>query len=105
MTQPQLDFDAATLTVAPSAHLVARETSALAAAANVPARATQNARILELITAAGADGMSDAELAACTGYLRASICARRRDLAPFITVGARRAVSPWGRPMATWVRR
>lgn len=103
--QPAFDFEPATLTVAPSPHVEARETSALAAVANVPHRASQNARILDLITAAGEAGMSDAEIANATGYCRATICARRGDLAPFLMVAARRDVSPFGRSMSCWRRR
>ena len=105
MTQPAFDFDAATLTVAPSAFLEARETSALAAVENLPHRATQNARILALITAAGDAGLSDAEIQQATGYCRATICARRGDLRAFLTAGQRRAVSPYGKAMTTWRRK
>lgn len=106
MRQPAFAFEASALVVAPSPHLAARETSALAAVENLPQRATQSARILALITEAGSAGMSDAELARATGYTRASICARRGfDLARFLKPGTRRAQSPSGRPMTTWVRR
>lgn len=105
MTQQPFDFDAAALVIAPSPCLGARETSALAAVANLPHRATQNARLLALITAAGDAGMSDAELQQATGYCRATICARRGDLRAFLTAGTRRAVSPYGKTMTTWRRR
>lgn len=73
---------------------------------NLPHRATQSARILALVTATGDAGMSDGEIAAATGYSRATICARRGfDLRAFLKPGARRAQSPSGRPMTTWVRR
>src|SRR3990167_9656844 len=93
MTQPSLldfargpsEFDAHAVTIAPSSHPAARETSGLAAAENLPRKATQNARILALITAAGETGISDPELQRCTGYLRQSICARRGDLQSLIT--------------------
>ena len=107
MSRPQLalDFDQSALTVAPSPHLAARETSALAAVENLPHRATQNTRILALLTAAGPAGMSDAEIARATGYCRATICARRGNLARFLTVADRRDVSPFGRSMTCWRRR
>lgn len=104
-TQLPLDFDAAMLTVAPSPFLEARETSALAAAANVPHRSRQNTQVLALITAAGAAGMSDAEIQQATGLSRQTICLRRHDLRAFLTPGDRRAVSPFGRAMTTWRRR
>lgn len=105
MKQPAFAFESTSLVVAPSPHLAARETSALAAVENLPHRATQSARILALITEAGAAGMSDAELARVTGYCRSAICARRGDLAPFLAVAARRDVSPFGRSMCCWRRR
>lgn len=98
-------FDSRTLVIAPSPHAAARETSALAAVSVQPLRGKQNTVILKLITAAGPDGMSDDELHRATGYLRATICARRHDLAGFITAGVRRAMSPSGRPMTTWRRK
>lgn len=91
MTQPNLfarldqDFDPQSCTIAPSQFPQARETSALAAVENLPRRANQNTRILALITAAGETGISDLELQRCTGFLRSTICARRGDLASFIT--------------------
>lgn len=98
--------DPGALVVAPSVHPQARETSALAAAANIPDRATQNATILRLIALAGEAGLSDHELHVMTGFSRATICARRGfDLAPLIQPGSRRAMSPSNRPMTTWVRR
>jgi len=109
MTQGRLDWDAvtpATLVVAPSVHPQARETSALSAVLGAKDRASQNATLLRLITEAGAAGLSDHELHRMTGYARATICARRGfDLATLIEPGTRRAVSPAGRPMTTWVRR
>lgn len=103
--QPMFDFDQAALTVAPSPFLQARETSALAAVANVPHRATQNARILALITAAGPAGMSDVDIQDATGFCRATICARRGDLRAFLTPADRRGVSPFGRSMTAWRRK
>lgn len=105
MTQPLLDFDVSTLTVAPSPHPAARETSALAAVANLPRRATQNAQVLVLITAAGASGLSDEELRQATGIPRHVLTLRRHDLRTLITVADRRAVSPSGRAMCCWRRR
>lgn len=108
-SQLALDWNAvdpSVLVVAPSVYPQALETSAIAAVANAKDRATQNDRILRLVTAAGAAGMSDHELHVTTGYSRATICARRGfDLAPFLVPGTRRATSPAGRPMTTWVRR
>lgn len=107
MSRPQfaLDFDQAALTVAPSPFIEARETSALAAVENLPHRATQNARVLDLITLAGDAGMSDAEIQSATGYSRQTICLRRHDLRAFLVPAARRAVSPFGRSMTCWRRR
>lgn len=98
-------FAAEALTVAPSAHVTARETSALAAVANSPARASQNARVLELLTAAGDAGLSDHELHVMTGYSRQTICVRRFDLRDLLTPAARRATSPSGRTMTCWRRK
>lgn len=80
MTQYPLNFDCASVVVAPSASVLARETSALAGVENLPRRATQNARILMLIRAAGETGLSDLELHRATGISRQSICVRRFDL-------------------------
>jgi hypothetical protein len=90
VTQLGMDFDAATLIVAPSPSVHARQTSAWAALRNLPRRGTQCAVLLELIMAAGDAGMSDEELHQASGILRQSICARRRDLRPFLTEAARR---------------
>lgn len=103
-TQIDMDFDAATLTVAPSPTPTARQTSAWAALANLPRRGTQCAILLDLITAAGDDGMSDEELNRASGIKRQSICARRRDLSPFIMAALRRDTAH-GTPMTCWRRR
>lgn len=79
MTQLSM-FDPQALTIAPSRYPAARQTSALAAVANLPRKATQNYHILNLITAAGETGISDLELHRATGYLRQTICVRRYDL-------------------------
>jgi hypothetical protein len=100
-----IDWDAASLTVAPSRHLAARETSALAAAANLPRRGTQCAQVLELITQAGDVGMSDEELRQASGLLRQTICARRRDLAVFLTKADRRHERPGQTSMTRWRRK
>lgn len=72
-------FDARAMAVAPSPHREARETSALAAIENAQTsrKAIQCARVLDLIRAAGEQGISDIELHRATGFSRASICARR----------------------------
>lgn len=100
-----MDFDGATLTVAPSPHVQARQTSAWAALANLPRRGTQCAILLELITAAGEIGMSDEELHRASGIKRQSICARRRDLAPFIMASPIRDEQSGTTPMTRWRRR
>jgi len=75
-------FDPRAMTVAPSEHREARETSALAAIENAQLgrKANQNARILALLKSAGTMGMSDLELHRATGYPRQTICLRRFDL-------------------------
>lgn len=75
-------FDPKAMAVAPSPHREARETSALAAIENaaIGRKANQNARILALLKAAGAEGLSDLELHRTTGYPRQTICLRRFDL-------------------------
>lgn len=111
MTPQPLKFDwdavdPGALVVAPSVHPHARETSALAAVMAAPDRGTQNATILRLVTESGDAGLSDHELHVMTGYSRATICARRGfDLVSLLQPGTRRALSPAGRPMTTWVRR
>lgn len=72
-------FDPRAVAVAPSEHVEARETSALAAVENMTSgrKATQAARILDLIRASGERGISDEELRKATGYKIQSICARR----------------------------
>lgn len=97
--QPGFDFvgpismAAGALTVAPSRHAEARETSALAAAANHPRRATQNTRLLELLRERGPHGgLSDPEIQRLTGWERSTICARRAD------VGVRPTSERWTNP-------
>jgi hypothetical protein len=105
--QGAIDFscDVNTLVVAPSAHVQARETSALAAVQAQPYRTKANAELLALISAAGLDGMSDAEIQQATGLSRQTICLRRFDLRAFLTPATRRAKSPAGRAMVCWRRR
>lgn len=105
VSQLGLDFDAQTLTVAPSPSMAARETSALSAVSNQPHRGTQNDVILRLITASGRDGMSDYEIQRATGYERSTICARRRDLQSYLTAASRRGKSPFGKVMTCWRRK
>lgn len=72
-------FDPSSMAIAPSPHVEARETSALAAIENTATtrRGKQNTAILLLIRAAGPVGISDLELHRATGIPRSSICARR----------------------------
>lgn len=98
-------FDPKALTIAPSSHAAARETSALAAAENAPHRTSQNAQLLRLITEAGDLGMSDPEIQKATGWERASICLRRHDLAAFLTPATRRSLSDKGRWCVCWRRK
>jgi hypothetical protein len=104
MTQLGIDFDLATLTVAPSPTIAAKQTSAWAALANLPRRGTQCAILLELITAAGERGLSDEELHRASGIKRQSICARRKDLGSLITAAARRDETSGQTPMTCWRR-
>lgn len=71
-------FDPTAMAIAPSPHREARETSALAAIENAQSgrKAAQNTKILLLLRAAGAIGMSHFELRRATGYSRQTICAR-----------------------------
>jgi hypothetical protein len=111
MSQPILDFDRAepfdpkSAVVAPSPHLRARETSALAAVEIQGVRGKQNTELLALITASGMDGMSDREIQQATGWPRQTICVRRFDLRAFLTVGTRRDTSTSGRAMTCWRRK
>jgi len=89
------EFDTDTLVIAPSPHMEARETSALSAIDNLTRRATQNARLLLLIKAAGHTGISDIELHRATGFPRATICARRGwDMRALIEPAEGRYVDP-----------
>lgn len=97
-------YATSSLTIAPSVYPQARETSALAAVENLPARGKQNALVLQLITAAGEAGMSDPELEQATGLSRASICLRRHDLRAFLRPAERRAKSKSGRLCVCWRR-
>jgi hypothetical protein len=90
MTQFPLDFDPSSLVIAPSRYPQSRETSALAAVANHPKRSGQNARVLEVITAAGEAGLSDPEIARVTGLQRQTICVRRHDLRSLLEPATRR---------------
>lgn len=95
-TGPQ-SFDPTAMAIAPSAHVEARETSALAAIENAQTsrKAIQNTRILSLIKAAGEQGISDIELNRATGIPRSSICARRGyDLRTLIEPAAKRYTDP-----------
>lgn len=86
-------FDPRAMAIAPSPHVEARETSALAAIENAATgrKAAQCTKILLLLRAAGSIGMSDIELQRATGYPRASICARRGfDLKSLIEPAATR---------------
>ncbi len=103
MNQAHLDFtapaafDPKASCVAPSSHLEARETSALAAIENAQLgrKAKQNAIILKMIREAGAAGISDKELHRATGIPRASICARRGyDLKTLIEPADGRYIDP-----------
>lgn len=90
-------FDPTAMAIAPSPHLEARETSALAAIENAQTnrKAIQNTRILSLIKAAGEQGISDIELNRATGIPRSSICARRGyDLRTLIGPAAKRYEDP-----------
>lgn len=88
-------FDASSLAIAPSVSPQARETSALAANANLSRRATQTARVLSIIRHAGEQGISDLELQRATGYSRQTICARRGwDLRSLIEPAAKRYEDP-----------
>lgn len=102
MTQPGFDFigpitmATKALIVAPSKHAQARETSALAAAANHPRRVTQNQRLTELLKERGPfGGLSDPEIQKLTGWERSTICARRAD------VGVRPTGERWTNPNTT----
>lgn len=107
MTQPLLDFsgsalfDPRSVVTAPSAHPAARETSALAGVANLPKRGNQNARVLEVIRAAGQEGLSDPEIARLSGFQRATICARRYDLRSLLEPAERR-YQHFGRTCTCW---
>jgi hypothetical protein len=93
------------LVVSPSVYPQARETSALAAVGNAKERASDNTRLLALLTAAGEAGMSDQEIQDATGWPRQTICLRRYDLRRFLMPAARRAKSVSNRPMVCWRRR
>lgn len=90
MTQPGFNFDPQALIIAPSVYPQARETSALAAVANLERRATQNTRVLVVIRAAGEAGLSDPEIQRLTGFERSTICLRRHDLRSLLEPAARR---------------
>lgn len=99
MSQPGFDFigpitmATKALIVAPSKHVQARETSALAAVANHPHRVTQNQRLRELLKERGEyGGLSDPEIRQITGWERSSICARRAD------IGVMPSGERWTRP-------
>lgn len=90
-------FDPRAMAVAPSPHVQARETSALAAIENATTsrKAKQCTAILLLIRAAGELGISDIELHRATGFPRSSICARRGyDLRTLIEPAAERYTDP-----------
>lgn len=103
MTDGWLNFDAdvSSLTIAPSPHPQARETSALAAVANLPKRASQNEAVLKVIRASGADGLSDPEIQRLTGLCRQTICLRRHDLRSLLEPAARR-YKHFGRWCTCW---
>jgi hypothetical protein len=99
-------FDPKSVTVAPSPHVQARQTSALAGLANLPKRGSQNEMVLGLITAAGDRGLNDRELQQMTGYSRQTLCLRRYDLKALIGPAATRDIDPLThRQFTRWRRR
>lgn len=86
------DADPQTVVVAPSCFPQARETSAMAAIQVQPKRVTQNTQLLELLKTAGDRGLSDLEIQQVTGWLRQSICARRRDCRSLMTKAETRQI-------------
>ena len=73
-------FDPRAMTIAPSVHPQARETSALAAVANQPRRVTQNMQLIALLQQAGERGLADPVIQRLTGWSRQTICARRGNV-------------------------
>lgn len=106
MIPGRFDFDADVnaLVVAPSVFREARETSALAGVSMSRLRSAQCRELLALIEQAGADGLSDPEIAQRTGWSRQTICIRRFDLRPFLVPTPRRMKSPSGRWCVCWRR-
>lgn len=99
-------FDPRSMAIAPSEHCEARETSAIAAIENAQMgrKAKQVSRILELLKAAGDEGLSDPEISKATGYSRQTVCARRGwDLRSLIEPAATRYTMPGSnRPCQRW---
>lgn len=75
-------FDVSAMAIAPSPHVEARETSALAAIENAQTgrTLTQNLRLIEILTKAGAKGVADPVIKRITKWERQTICLRRFDV-------------------------
>lgn len=97
-------FDPHAMAVAPSVHQEARETSALAAIENAALgrKATQNARILALLKAAGQTGLSDIELFRLTAIPRQTICLRRYDMRTLLEPAGRYSDDHTKRQYTRW---
>lgn len=103
--QMPLDFDAAVLLVAPSPHPAARQTSARAALATAPAKARKSAELLRLLSAAGASGMTDPEIARATGWPRQTVCSTRNAVRSLLEPSGARRPSEYGHACVVWRRR
>ena len=86
------------------AHARARDTERAAALAVTPRTGTQRRRVLEAIAAAGADGLTDHELADTTGLYLYSAAPRRTELlrGGWVRDSGRRRATPLGGEAAVW---
>lgn len=106
MRAPQLpfDLDPRAVTVAPSPFREARETSALAGMAAVPARARKVTELLRLVSEAGPAGLADPEIERMTGWPRQTICSTRNAVRLLLWPADRRARSRYGKACTCWRR-
>jgi hypothetical protein len=86
---------------------ISKHRSAQAAQAAAQTRVFKSLRYLDLLTEAGARGLSDHETHAATGWPISSVCSIRGGLmeAGLVVPGERVGVSPYGRAVTTWVKR
>ena len=84
---------------------ISRHRSAQAAQAASSTRVTKSLRYLELLAAAGENGLSDHETHAATGWPLSSVNSIRNGCGPMVVPAERVGLSPYGIKVTCWRRR